>query len=233
MKRILTWLMLLSAATSMAQTLKVEGPRVVSTDETFRIVFTADDRMSDFDWPGTADFDVVWGPQKGYSSSTSIINGKRTTSRQETVTYLLQPKATGTFTIAAATAKVATDEDQRVLAYYLVRVFNTIALDVLHTEAVEDRLNALHVKEELEHALLLAALGTDGKALRMHVLTEGAVTPAVRSTLGIVGIGDKSNNISYGQVLRSGHYKLSVFELILAVGTNPGIDVLHGIVQLA
>ena len=107
MKRILTWLMLLSAATSMAQTLKVEGPRVVSTDETFRIVFTADDRMSDFDWPGTADFDVVWGPQKGYSSSTSIINGKRTTSRQETVTYLLQPKATGTFTIAAATAKVA------------------------------------------------------------------------------------------------------------------------------
>ena len=106
MKRILTWLMLLSAATGMAQTLKVEGPRVVSSDETFRIVFTADDRMSDFDWPGTEDFDVVWGPQKGTMSNTSFVNGKRTSTHQETVTFLLQPRKTGTFTIAAATAKV-------------------------------------------------------------------------------------------------------------------------------
>ncbi len=106
MKRILTWLMLLSSVTGLAQTLKVEGPRVVSADETFRIVFTADDRMSDFDWPGTDDFDVVWGPQRGSMSNTSFVNGKRTSTHQETITYLLQPKKTGTFMLAAATATV-------------------------------------------------------------------------------------------------------------------------------
>ena len=106
MKRILSLMLLLSALTGAAQTLKVEGPGVVSLDETFRIVFTADERMSDFQWPGTDDFDVVWGPQKGSMSSTSIVNGKRTSTHQETVTYLLQPKQTGTFTLPAATATV-------------------------------------------------------------------------------------------------------------------------------
>ena len=105
-KRILTLLLLCGALTAAAQTLRVEGPGVVSQDETFRIVFTADDKLSDFEWPGTDDFDVVWGPQKGSMSSTNIINGKRTSTHQETVTYVLQPKHTGTFTIAAATATV-------------------------------------------------------------------------------------------------------------------------------
>ena len=106
MKRILAILMLFSAFTGAAQTLKLEGPRVVSLDETFRIVFTADARMNDFDWPGTDDFEVVWGPQKGSMSSTNIINGKRTSTHQETMTYLLQPKRTGSFTLPAATANV-------------------------------------------------------------------------------------------------------------------------------
>ena len=109
-KRLFTLLLLLSSLTGAAQTLKLEGPRVVSADETFRIVFTADARMSDFDWPGTNDFDVVWGPQRGSMSNTTFVNGKRTSSRQETVTYLLQPRRTGTFTIAAATAKVDKQE---------------------------------------------------------------------------------------------------------------------------
>ena len=109
-KRLLTLLLLLSSLSGAAQTLKLEGPRVVSTDETFRIVFTADARMSNFEWPGTDDFDVVWGPQKGSMSSTNIVNGKRTSTHQETVTYLLQPRRTGTFTIAGATAKVDKQE---------------------------------------------------------------------------------------------------------------------------
>ncbi len=106
MKRILALLLMFSAVTGAAQSLKLEGPRVVSLDETFRIVFTADARMSDFDWPGTDDFDVVWGPQRGSMSSTNIVNGKRTSTHQETVTYLLQPKRTGTFTVPGATAKI-------------------------------------------------------------------------------------------------------------------------------
>ena len=88
-------------------TLKLDAPNVVTADETFRIVFTANGRMSDFEWEGTSDFDVVWGPQKGSMSSTNIVNGKRTSTHEETVTYLLQPKSTGTFTIKGATAKVS------------------------------------------------------------------------------------------------------------------------------
>lgn len=89
-----------------AQNLTLDAPGVVSMNETFRIVFTADGNMSDFQWPGTSDFDVVWGPQKGSMSSTNIINGKRESSHTETYTYLLQPKAEGKFTLPAATAKV-------------------------------------------------------------------------------------------------------------------------------
>ncbi|MCI2082605.1 MAG: BatD family protein [Bacteroidales bacterium] len=84
----------------------VEAPNVVSADETFRVVFTADGKISDFDWPGSSDFDVVWGPQSGSSSSVSIINGKRTSSFSETYTYVLQPKKEGKFTIPAATCKL-------------------------------------------------------------------------------------------------------------------------------
>lgn len=107
MKRIFSLLALLAAFTCAAQnSLVVEAPSVVSIDETFRVVFTANGRMSDFDWPGTTDFDVVWGPQQGSMSSTSIVNGKRTSSHQETVTYLLQPKHEGKFTLAGASAKI-------------------------------------------------------------------------------------------------------------------------------
>ncbi|MBQ0024372.1 MAG: BatD family protein [Bacteroidales bacterium] len=107
MKRVFTLIALAIAFTCAAQgTLTIEAPSVVEADETFRLVFTADGRMSDFNWPGTNDFDVVWGPQQGSMSSTSIINGKRTSTHQETVTYLLRPKAEGNFTISGATAKI-------------------------------------------------------------------------------------------------------------------------------
>lgn len=96
----------ISGVCAIAQTLTVDAPRVVSMDETFRVVFTADGKMADFDWPGTSDFSVVWGPQRGSMSSTNIVNGKRTSSHQETVTYLLQPVKEGKFTISGATAKV-------------------------------------------------------------------------------------------------------------------------------
>ena len=111
MKRFLSFLMLFSAVLCAAQnTLTVDAPRVVSMDETFRVVFTADGKMSDFNWTGTSDFDVVWGPQTGYMSSTSIVNGKRTSVHQETVTYLLQPKGEGTFSLPGATAKIEKQE---------------------------------------------------------------------------------------------------------------------------
>ena len=105
-RHIVELLCVLFCGSVAAQNLTLDAPGVVSMNETFRIVFTADGNMSDFQWPGTSDFDVVWGPQKGSMSSTNIINGKRESSHTETYTYLLQPKAEGKFTIPAATAKV-------------------------------------------------------------------------------------------------------------------------------
>ena len=105
-RRIVALLCLMFCGSLAAQNLTLDAPSVVSMNETFRIVFTANGNMSDFDWPGTGDFDVVWGPQKGSMSSTNIINGKRESSHTETYTYLLQPKAEGKFTIPAATARV-------------------------------------------------------------------------------------------------------------------------------
>jgi len=111
MKRfIISFAIILSALNCLAQnTLTVEAPNIVTPDETFRIVFTANGKMSNFEWGGTSDFDIVWGPQKGSMSSTNIVNGKRTSSHQETVTYLLQPKQAGKFTIQGATATVGGD----------------------------------------------------------------------------------------------------------------------------
>lgn len=108
MKRIFCMLLLfLGALSAFAQnSLTVEAPRVVALDETFRIEFIADGRTSDFNWPGSQDFTIIWGPQSGRSSSTSIINGKRTSTYQETFTYVMQAKAPGKFTVPAATASV-------------------------------------------------------------------------------------------------------------------------------
>lgn len=108
MRRLSTILLLLLGTVICfgQNSLTVEAPQVVSLGETFRVVFSADGRMSDFNWPGSNDFMVTWGPQQGTMSSTNIINGKRTSIHQETMTYLLEAKAEGTFTIPAATAVI-------------------------------------------------------------------------------------------------------------------------------
>lgn len=90
--------------------LTVDAPGVVSTDENFRVVFTADGKMSDFNWPGSEHFTVLWGPQTGSMSSVSIVNGKRTSVHQETRTYILQANSTGKFSLPAATATIGKQE---------------------------------------------------------------------------------------------------------------------------
>lgn len=105
-KRALILFFILAATVASAQTLRVDAPNVVALDETVRVTFTADDDISDFSWDVPEELTIVWGPQKGYSSSTNIVNGKRTTSKQYTYTYLLQATSTGKYTLPAATATV-------------------------------------------------------------------------------------------------------------------------------
>lgn len=110
MKKLLfTLFAVLSALTTYAQTdIKVEVHRVVSVGEQFNLTFIVEgeNAPSDFTWTPTDDFQVLWGPQSGRSTSISIVNGKRTKSVQSTYTYVLRAPASGTFTIPVATAQV-------------------------------------------------------------------------------------------------------------------------------
>ena len=108
-KLFLTAWACLSAVLMYAQTeIKVEAPNVVAADEQFNITFIieGEDGPTDFQWASGEDFQVLWGPQSGRSTSIQVINGKRSKSVQSTYTYVLRPKAAGTFTVGKATAKV-------------------------------------------------------------------------------------------------------------------------------
>lgn len=110
MKRIITALIVaLYASVAFAQTsISVDAHKVVGVDERFNVVFEVEgeNSPSNFSWNPGDDFQLVWGPQKGTSSSVSIINGKVSKSSKTSFTYILLPKKTGTFTLPAATAVV-------------------------------------------------------------------------------------------------------------------------------
>lgn len=88
--------------------IKVQAPNIVAADEQFNVAFIIEGKKSpdSFTWDLGNDFQLVWGPQRGSSTSVSIINGTTTRSSQTTYTYILQPKSTGKFSLPAATATI-------------------------------------------------------------------------------------------------------------------------------
>ena len=110
MKRIIAALIAsLYAIAAFAQTsISVDVHKVVGVDERFNVVFEVEGEHSpsEFSWNPGDDFQLVWGPQRGTSSSVSIVNGKVSKSSTTKYTYILLPKKTGTFTLPSATAKV-------------------------------------------------------------------------------------------------------------------------------
>lgn len=93
-------------------TIRVNVHNIVELSERFNVVFIVEGEHapSDFSWNPGDDFTLVWGPQKGSSSSISIVNGKTTRSSQTSYTYILQARKAGTFQIASATATVKGNE---------------------------------------------------------------------------------------------------------------------------
>ena len=111
MKKILTAFVCLCAALSFAaaqSSIGVEVHNIVELSEQFNLVFVIEGEHapSDFSWDAGENFTVAWGPQKGSSTSISIVNGKTSRSTQTSYTYILQARKTGSFTINPATAKV-------------------------------------------------------------------------------------------------------------------------------
>ncbi len=110
MKKLAAILALLtvSAVMSAQNSIKVQTPNVVALDEQFNISFIieGENSPSSFNWDPGENFQLVWGPQKGTSTSITVVNGKRTKSSQFTYTYVLLPRKAGTFNIPEASAAV-------------------------------------------------------------------------------------------------------------------------------
>ena len=108
-KLLLTLLMTLAAFVAFAQTdIKVQVHNVVAADEQFNVTFIieGEGKITDFQWQPGSEFQLLWGPQQGRSTSMQIINGKTTKSVQTTYSYVLRPTAQGKFTLPRASANV-------------------------------------------------------------------------------------------------------------------------------
>ena len=88
-------------------TLKASAPEVVVSGDQFRLTYTVNSQdVKDFLAPQAKGFDVLMGPSRSQQSSTQIINGKVSSSRSITYTYILMAGAEGTYTIPAASIEV-------------------------------------------------------------------------------------------------------------------------------
>lgn len=90
--------------------IKVQGQNIVALDEQFTVTFVIeagqDKRPSDFKWTPGDDFQIVWGPQTGTSTSIISRNGSTTTTTQYTYSYILLARKEGKFQLPAATASI-------------------------------------------------------------------------------------------------------------------------------
>ena len=85
---------------------KASAPAQVIMGRPFQLTYSVNQRAKDLRAPEFADFDYIAGPYTSQSSSTTFVNGKRTSSFNLTYTYTLVANKEGNFTIPAATIKV-------------------------------------------------------------------------------------------------------------------------------
>ena len=91
---------------------RAQAPKQVVVGKPFQVTYTVNQRSRDLRAPEFTDFDVLSGPYTSTSSSTSFVNGRRTSSFEQTYTYMLMAQRAGTFTIGPATVKVDGDPVQ-------------------------------------------------------------------------------------------------------------------------
>lgn len=88
----------------------VDAPAVVSTGETFNVVFTATyeggDKVSDFTPPSLEGLEVLIGPMSSTMKSIQSINGKSTTTNTNSYTYTVRVEQEGKVTLAPASVKI-------------------------------------------------------------------------------------------------------------------------------
>ena len=103
-------LTLLCVLTTSAQnSFTADAPAVVSTDEIFRVVFTAtyeSGKVSDFVPPSFEGLEVLAGPVPSTSTSFQSINGQSSTTHAHSYTYTVRAMQEGKVTLGAASVKI-------------------------------------------------------------------------------------------------------------------------------
>ena len=105
---ILTFLavILTSGISAQNAVMNVRTRNTVSAGQTFQITFDVNAHAQDFRPPSLKGLKLVGGPNTGFSSSTSIINGKMSQSVSNTFTILVQAEKEGTANVGAASCTV-------------------------------------------------------------------------------------------------------------------------------
>lgn len=111
-KLILMICVSLMSVMALAQTnIQMQVHDVVTSDEQFTVSFVIEgNRPSEFEWEPGDEFELLWGPQQGRSSSVQMVNGKYSESSQTTYSYVLRPTRSGKFTLPKARAVVGGKE---------------------------------------------------------------------------------------------------------------------------
>jgi len=110
MKKILVFICLFLYTGSLLAdedvSFKANAPNVVKKGDQFRLVYSINQQVDDFDAPSIGGFRVLAGPSTSTSTNISIVNGKMTKNYQLKYTYVLQAEKKGQFTIEPAKAKI-------------------------------------------------------------------------------------------------------------------------------
>lgn len=115
MRKIFTiFLSICFSVTAMAEEVvfKSQAPSQVIVGRPFQLSFSVNHRGKDLRAPEFADFNVLAGPYTSTSSSSTFVNGHRTSTFTQTYTYTLIAQHPGTFTIGPATITVDGDNYQ-------------------------------------------------------------------------------------------------------------------------
>lgn len=89
---------------------RAQAPAQVIVGRPFQLAYVVNQRAKDIRPPEFTDFDYIAGPYTSSSSSTSFVNGRRTSSFQMTYTYTLMAQKEGTFTIPPATVTISGEQ---------------------------------------------------------------------------------------------------------------------------
>ena len=85
---------------------KAKAPNKVVAGKTFQVTFSVNEQSRDLRAPQFTDFDVLSGPYTSTSSSSSYVNGQRTSTFEQSYTYTLRANKAGTYSLSPATIKV-------------------------------------------------------------------------------------------------------------------------------